>query len=222
MIVCVAHPLRPSFRLLLKTSWLQICSDMDLWPVLLRARTILVVAHVLWSICWQVFVQGGVGLLAWMSCKYVGARLYIPTRSSLPVLCHQTSLVKLMRDTWTASLLSLLLACRETNVETVSSGAVHRLERVRYMPYADERSYLLLRVVNAEFERLNLIRLKAIARAHRIESAGGEGVGWYQNAISEHLFLGHCLSWVDSPIPEIPIGCLDFLAEFYFTNNVHV
>ncbi len=101
-----------------------------------------------------------------------------------------------------------------------SVGAAHRLVRVRYMPYARETSYLL-RVVNAEFERLSLFRLKAIAGAHHIETSGGEGVGWYQNVVSEHLFLGHCLSWVDSPIPEIPIGCLDFLAEFYFTHSIH-
>ncbi|KAK0444481.1 hypothetical protein EV421DRAFT_1903106 [Armillaria borealis] len=91
---------------------------------------------------------------------------------------------------------------------------------VRYMPYACEPSYLL-RVVNAEFERLNLFWLKAIAGAHHIETSGSEGIGWYQNAVSEHLLLGHCLSWVDSPIPEIPIGCLDFLAEFYFSHSIH-
>ncbi|PBK87939.1 hypothetical protein ARMGADRAFT_437276 [Armillaria gallica] len=99
-------------------------------------------------------------------------------------------------------------------------GVNHRLQRLRYMPYLDERSYLL-QVVNVDFERMHLAPLTAITRAHRIECSGGERVGWYRNAVAEHLLLGHCLSWVDSPIPNVPVRCLDFLAEFYFTRGSH-
>ncbi|PBK93253.1 hypothetical protein ARMGADRAFT_1080406 [Armillaria gallica] len=165
-----------------------------------------------------VFVRGGVARIAWTSCKFVEARLYIP----MLIACVVSSdIIGKIDARYMDCFTPLFGAGLQRNKRRAASvGAAHRLHRVRYMPFAREPSYLL-RVVNAEFERLNLFRLKAIAGAHHIETSGGEGVGWYRNAISEHLFLGHCLSWVNSPIPEIPIGCLDFLAESYFTHSIH-
>ncbi|KAK0240632.1 hypothetical protein EDD85DRAFT_788639 [Armillaria nabsnona] len=125
--------------------------------------------------CLQVFVWGGVARIAWTSCKFVEAHIIgkIDAR---------------YMDCFTP----LFGAGLQHNKHRAASvGAAHRLHRVRYMPFAHEPSYLL-RVVNAEFERLNLFRLKAIAGAHHIKTSGGEGVGWYRNAISEHPFLGHC------------------------------
>ncbi len=99
------------------------------------------------------------------------------------------------------------------------TAALGRLSAVRYAPYVDDRSYLL-RIVNARFERMTEDELKRIAVAHCMSAVSLLGSpSELREAISEHLFLGHCLFKAADAIPTIPVGCLDFLADNYFSCN---
>lgn len=103
--------------------------------------------------------------------------------------------------------------CRATE-----SAAVARLSAVRYAPYMDEPSYLL-RIVNARFERMLEDELKAIARAHCIVTSSSTTSTVLRKLIADHLFLGQCSFRIGEAVPSIPVGCLDFLAEFYFPST---
>ncbi len=99
------------------------------------------------------------------------------------------------------------------------TASVQRLSAVRYAPYMDESSYLL-RIVNAGFERMSECELKAIARAHCIDIPSSSTRPALRKMIANHLFLGHCSFSVGNAVSTIPVGCLDFLAEFYFPHAV--
>ncbi|SJL04129.1 uncharacterized protein ARMOST_07489 [Armillaria ostoyae] len=104
--------------------------------------------------------------------------------------------------------------------KAAGTAALGRLSAVRYAPYVDERSYLL-RIVNAQFERMTEDELKRIAVAHSMLAVSLlVSPSELRKAISEHLFLGHCLFKAEDAIPTIPVGCLDFLADNYFSRNI--
>ncbi len=101
----------------------------------------------------------------------------------------------------------------------VETASIHRLSAVQYMPYMDESSYLL-QIVNAGFERMSECELKAIAHAHCIDIPLSSMRSALRKMIANHLFLGHCSFSVGNAVSMIPVGCLDFLAEFYFPHAV--
>ncbi|KAK0452775.1 uncharacterized protein EV420DRAFT_1482082 [Desarmillaria tabescens] len=62
----------------------------------------------------------------------------------------------------------------------------------------------MCRIVNAEFERMPLAELVDIAKAHCLEMSDGDGPEEYRSSVVEHLFFGHCLSWVDTLVSDDP------------------
>lgn len=94
-------------------------------------------------------------------------------------------------------------------------GTAARCSALRYMPFDSEPLYLL-RIFSTRFDRLTLDEYRDILAAHGVQCHRRASKMMLREAISNHLFLGHCVFRGRDPLHQIPVGCVDFLNEHYF------
>ncbi len=76
-------------------------------------------------------------------------------------------------------------------------------------------------VFDSHFETLPRKDLLRMADAHGLSACSAHfSLDELRDTISDHVFGGGCVSWLSHSIANIPVGCLDCLQEFVFSDKV--
>ncbi|PBK60932.1 hypothetical protein ARMSODRAFT_1087854 [Armillaria solidipes] len=96
----------------------------------------------------------------------------------------------------------------------------NRLKVARYLQYKGDVTYMAA-MFDAAFETLRRDDLVRMMCAHGMTSSGvSSTVDDIKEALSDHVFGGLCADGLRLPVSKIPVGCLDCLHEFAFSDRV--
>ncbi len=108
----------------------------------------------------------------------------------------------------------------ENKRRTAIEGLQQRLALLRYLPYKGTVTYMAA-MFDSHFETLPRKDLVTMAEAHGL-SLGivNLSVDELRDTLSDHVFGGGCAERLSLSIARIPVGCLDCLHEFFFSDKV--
>ncbi|KAK0452020.1 uncharacterized protein EV420DRAFT_703057 [Desarmillaria tabescens] len=158
------------------------------------------------------------------SCRsYVQARHTGRVRAPaffLSVLRYTNLLTVLPSSTLLPFWRFLAPSTRENKRERAIDGLAQQLMLVRYLSYKGPVTYMAA-VFDSHFETLPRKGLLRMADAHGLSARSAHlTLDDLRDTLSDHIFGGGCAAWLSHSIANIPVGCLDCLQEFVFSDKV--
>ncbi|KAK0217185.1 hypothetical protein IW262DRAFT_1396277 [Armillaria fumosa] len=96
----------------------------------------------------------------------------------------------------------------------------NHLKLLQYLPFKRNHSYINT-LFNKTFEHLQRAELLNVTDAHSIPlTLQQHHIEDVKNIISNHVFQGLCTDALYLPLSQIPVGCLDYLQELVFTDEI--